>query len=85
MRKYLLKNEKTKTYLPIEGDPFFLETVGQLVFGADFFAAHQERLAAIQAIGGAGALKLAGAFLNKKCLLRFMSPTPPGPIIKEFS
>ena len=64
--EYLLKHEKTKTYLPIEGDPFFLETVGKLAFGDDFFAAHQERLAAVQAIGGAGALRLAGAFLKQE-------------------
>lgn len=77
--KYLLKNEKTKTYLPIEGDPFFLETVGQLVFGADFFAAHQERLAAIQAIGGAGALKLAGAFLKQEMPSKIYVSNPTWP------
>jgi len=64
--KHLLKNEKTKTYLPIEGDPFFLKAVGQLVFGTDFFSAHQERLAAVQAIGGTGALRLAGTFLKQE-------------------
>ncbi len=77
--KYLLKKEKTKTYLPIEGDPFFLEAVGQLVFGADFFYAHQERLAAVQAIGGAGALKLAGAFFKQEMPAKVYVSDPTWP------
>lgn len=61
-----MKSEKTKTYLLIEGDFFFLETVGKLVFGSDFFAAHQKRLAAVQAVGGTEALRLAGTFLKQE-------------------
>ncbi|HEV3270243.1 MAG TPA: amino acid aminotransferase [Candidatus Rhabdochlamydia sp.] len=77
--RYLLKNEKTKTYLPIEGDPSFLKAVGQLVFGTDFFSAHQERLAAVQAIGGAGALRLAGAFLQQEMSSKVYVSDPTWP------
>lgn len=63
--KYLLENEKTKSYLPIEGDSCFLKQIGQLVFGSDFFYANEERISAVQAIGGTGSLQLAGAFLKK--------------------
>lgn len=63
--KYLLENEYTKAYLPMEGDPFFLEQIGQLVFGSDFFSANQERIAVLQTIGGTGSLQLAGTFLKK--------------------
>ncbi len=77
--KYLLKNEKTKTYLPIEGDPFFLKAAGQLVFGADFFSAHQERLAAVQAVGGTGALRLAGAFLKQEMPYKVYVSDPTWP------
>ncbi len=63
--KFLLEKEKTKSYLPIEGDSFFLKQIGKLVFGSDFFSANEERISAIQAIGGTGSLQLAGAFLKK--------------------
>ncbi|KAG6559880.1 Aspartate aminotransferase [Candidatus Rhabdochlamydia oedothoracis] len=78
-QKYLLKNEKTKTYLPIEGDPLFLKAVGQLVFGANFFSAHQERLVAVQAIGGTGALKLAGIFLKQELSSKVYVSNPTWP------
>lgn len=64
--EHILANESTKTYLSIEGDAFFLDQVGRLVFGSAFFSANQERIAAVQAIGGTGALQLAGAFLKKE-------------------
>lgn len=81
--KYLLKSEKTKTYLPIGGDPFFLKAVGQLVFGADFFVAHQERLAAVQAIGGTGALRLAGTFLKQETSSKVYVSDPTWPNHQE--
>ena len=77
--KHLLKSEKTKTYLPIEGDPFFLKTVGKLVFGSDFFSTHQERLAAVQAIGGTGALRLAGTFLKQEVSSKVYVSNPTWP------
>ena len=81
--KHLLKSEKTKTYLPIGGDPFFLKAVGQLVFGADFFAVHQERLAAVQAIGGTGALRLAGTFLKQEVSSKVYVSDPTWPNHQE--
>lgn len=63
--KFLLENEKTKSYLPIEGDSVFLKQIGQLVFGSDFFSANEQRISSIQAMGGTGSLHLAGAFLKK--------------------
>lgn len=81
--KYLLKKEKTKTYLPIEGDPFFLKLVGQLVFSIDFFTAHQGRLAAVQAIGGTGALKLAGTFLKQEISSKIYVSNPTWPNHQE--
>lgn len=77
--RYLLQKEKTKTYLPIEGDPFFLEAVGQLVFGSDFFSAHQEKLAGVQAIGGTGALKLAGTLLKQEIASKIYVSDPTWP------
>lgn len=77
--KHLLESEKTKTYLPIEGDPFFLKAVGKLVFGSGFFAAHQERLAAVQAVGGTGALKLAGTFLKQEISSKVYISDPTWP------
>lgn len=81
--RHLFKSEKTKTYLPIEGDSFFLKAVGQLVFGADLFAAHQERLAVVQAIGGTGALRLAGTFLKQEVSSKVYVSDPTWPNHQE--
>jgi aspartate/tyrosine/aromatic aminotransferase len=77
--KYLLENEKTKGYLPIEGDSFFLKQIGKLVFGSDFFSANEERISAIQAIGGTGSLQLAGAFLKKAISSKIYVSDPTWP------
>lgn len=77
--KYILAQESTKTYLPIEGDPFFLNQMGQLILGSAFFSANQERIAAIQALGGTGALRLAGDFLHKEISSKIYVSNPTWP------
>lgn len=77
--EHIISNEKTKTYLPIEGDAFFLDQVSQLVFGSAFFSANQARIASVQAIGGTGALQLAGTFLKKENFSKVYVSNPTWP------
>lgn len=77
--KHILAHESTKIYLPIEGDPFFLDQISQLILGSAFFSANQERISAIQAIGGTGALQLAGAFLKKEISSQIYVSNPTWP------
>jgi len=65
----IFEQEKEKSYLPIIGDPSFLEAVISLVFGE-----RNPRIAAVQSIGGTGALRLA-ADLLKPMILYLPHPT----------
>ncbi|MES2345270.1 MAG: amino acid aminotransferase [Chlamydiota bacterium] len=62
----LITEEETKDYLPIEGHKEYLQRTGALVFGEEFWNKHKGRIAAVQSIGGTGALRLGGDFLRKE-------------------
>lgn len=64
--KRLLNIETTKEYLPISGDPAYLEAVGKLVFGKKLWAQHKPRIAAFQTPGGSGALRMGATFLKEE-------------------
>lgn len=59
----LLDTEKSKEYLPIEGDHLFIDRIGELIFGD---ALWEERIAGFQTVGGTGALKIGGTFLKEE-------------------
>jgi aspartate/tyrosine/aromatic aminotransferase len=74
----LLRIEKSKEYLPIHGDQAFINCVGQLVFGAEFWASESKRIAGFQTPGGTGALCIGGGLLNAETSTLFLSnPTWP--------
>ncbi|HAZ15510.1 MAG: hypothetical protein A2Y28_05105 [Chlamydiae bacterium GWC2_50_10] len=79
----LLKKEKEKLYLPIEGNPLYLQRVGSLLFGDAFWQEHHMRAAAIQTVGGTGALRLGGDFLKKEGLNRLYISHPTWPNHKK--
>jgi aromatic-amino-acid transaminase len=54
----LVKEEKSKEYLPIDGSPLYLEEIGKLTFGEAFWKENQERIARAQTVGGTGAVRL---------------------------
>ena len=56
--KYLLDTEKSKEYLPISGNPVFVEETKRLIFG------DVNRVCGIQTPGGTGALRVAGDFIR---------------------
>lgn len=63
---HLLNQEKTKEYLPIEGDRDYLEKVGMLVFGSAFWSSSSARISSAQTVGGVGALRLGGDFVKQE-------------------
>lgn len=57
----LLREQTTKSYRPLMGDPLFLSEMTRLALGKDNPALAEGRVVAIQATGGTGALRLAAA------------------------
>ncbi|MGC8666962.1 MAG: aromatic amino acid transaminase [Chthonomonadales bacterium] len=57
--------EDTKTYLPIEGIPSFLQRTQSLVLGSGSPAVAEGRAITVQAPGGTGALKVGADFLRR--------------------
>lgn len=63
--KRLLANEKTKSYLPIEGGPAYAKGVQGLLFGEGHEAILSGRARTAQAPGGTGALRVGADFIQK--------------------
>lgn len=62
----LLQNEKTKSYLNIEGLAAYAGVVQELLFGRDSEIIANNRAATAQAPGGTGSLRIAADFLVKQ-------------------
>lgn len=78
--RLLLDQEESKGYLPIEGDPLYLEKTARLVLGSPLYEKLSVNLSLMQTVGGAGALRLGGDFLQKElaCTKCYLSdPTWP--------
>lgn len=71
--KYLLESEKSKEYLPIGGDPVFVEKTKQLIFG------DEKNICGIQTPGGTGALRVAGDFIRNEISSTIALPDPTWP------
>jgi aromatic-amino-acid transaminase len=54
-----------RSYLPIEGMPAYVKAVQELLLGSDHAAIAEQRVIGVQALGGTGALKIAGDFLKR--------------------
>ena len=61
----LLEAEKSKSYLPIDGNPTFNPATQELIFGADHEIVASGRAATAQAPGGTGALRVAADTIAK--------------------
>ena len=59
----LLAREKSKNYLPIDGEPAYAAAVQELLFGAQHEAVQSGRAVTVQAPGGTGALRVAADFI----------------------
>ncbi len=61
----LVEGQTTKTYTRPEGAPGFPEVIAQLLLGGDHEALRDRRCAAVQTVGGCGALRLAADLLRR--------------------
>lgn len=61
----LLQSEKTKSYMPISGDPVYGGLVQKLVLGENHPAVGSGRAVTVHCPGGTGALRVAGDYLHK--------------------
>ncbi|NWK56927.1 aspartate/tyrosine/aromatic aminotransferase [Verrucomicrobiaceae bacterium N1E253] len=62
----ILKQEQSKSYLPIPGSPDYAKAVQTLLFGEDSALRSEGRLFTAHTPGGTGALRVAGEFLKTK-------------------
>lgn len=77
--KVLFESEPDKEYLPIEGHRMLVAKLGELVFGAPFWAKEHNRIAGFQTVGGTGALKIGGTFWKERVDRPIYLPTPTWP------
>jgi aspartate/tyrosine/aromatic aminotransferase len=63
--KIVLDEEKTKSYLPIDGSLEYKKLVQQLIFSKEDDIIKSGRIATIQTPGGTGGLKVAADFIKK--------------------
>jgi aspartate aminotransferase len=73
--KYLLAQETTKEYLPISGDPLFIEETGRLIFGDTY----HERICGMQVPGGTGGLRVGADFVKQEVSDIIAIPDPTWP------
>ncbi|MBS4167857.1 amino acid aminotransferase [Parachlamydia sp. AcF125] len=79
--EYILwEQQLNKEYPPIEGDSDFVQVTLELIFGTDHPLLKQNRVAAIQSVGGTGALRIGAEFFREMSLSGFVFlPTPTWP------
>ena len=63
--KILLEKEKSKSYLPIAGDPVYAKCVQKILFGDNAEVLQSGRAATVHAPGGTGALRIGAQLLHK--------------------
>lgn len=76
----LLENEKTKSYLSIDGVPSYNDKTKELLFGKDSPLLQAKRVQTAQSLGGTGALRIAAEFIKRQTSARkvwISSPTWP--------
>ncbi len=61
--RYLLENQKTKTYVGMAGDLEFNQAMQEIVFGD---SASHDRIRAVQATGGSGALRIIAELIGRQ-------------------
>ncbi|ASK78646.1 hypothetical protein CF386_06330 [Paraphotobacterium marinum] len=62
----LLKDERSKSYLSIEGDPLYRKLSQQLIFGKNSNLVLNKKVQSIQTPGGTGAIKVFSDFMFER-------------------
>jgi aspartate/tyrosine/aromatic aminotransferase len=76
---FLLEHEKSKNYLPIDGQHAFVKGVGELIFGKPFWSEHASQICGFQSPGGTGALRIGAEFLKREITSEVYIPDPSWP------
>jgi len=63
-QRLVIEEETTKAYIPAGGDPAFLAGLPELVIGTERMVARAGQIAAVQAPGGCGALRIGAEVLQ---------------------
>ncbi len=63
--EYLCGLGKSKEYLPIDGDPSYLDSIADLIFDKHLHGHISHCLTKVQTLGGAGALRLGAEFIHQ--------------------
>lgn len=66
-------------FLPIDGDPEFLETAGALVFGESAWKESHSRIYSAHTVGGTSALRVGAEFLSQEVSKTVYIPNPTWP------
>jgi aspartate aminotransferase len=74
--RILLEKQLNKEYLPIKGDPDFLNSSVKQIFGEALQQRCNAQMFSIQALGGTGALRLGGEFLSQDSMRTIYIPDP---------
>lgn len=61
----IIHANKDKEYLPIDGDKEFIKCIQELIYGSELNEGLSSKIAAVQSIGGTGALRIGAEFLSK--------------------
>jgi aspartate/tyrosine/aromatic aminotransferase len=73
--KEIFEERGSKNYLPIVGDPKYIDLTGKLIFG-DLYG---ENIVGVTTVGGTSALRLGGELLKEAGSKVFSIPTPTWP------
>jgi aspartate/tyrosine/aromatic aminotransferase len=75
----ILIQEKSKDYLPIDGNKNYIRQIGELVFGEQFWAQAHGRIHGAQGVGGTNSLRIGGEFLKQEVGDKIYISTPTWP------
>ncbi len=75
----LFELEKTKAYLPIDGDSVFIDHAALLVLGEHLFKSLEDVICGAQVAGGTAALRIGAEFLKEEAYSPIFIPRPTWP------
>jgi aspartate/tyrosine/aromatic aminotransferase len=77
-QEQVINQETVANYLPVPGNPAFIEEYGKLLFG-QFYEDYKERLSGFQTVGGTSALRMGADFLFQEVSKTVYFPDPTWP------
>ena len=79
VEKKLASEVHTKVYLPIEGEPSYLDATAKLCFGENLYQQHHKRIVAAQTVGGTSALSILAHFFSQHLTKKVYVSDPTWP------